>query len=154
MRTLIVVAVVLLPGRAPAQQDVLGPGARVRVEAPQLFNGRTVGTIMSNTADSLVVAVPDRAEVVRYYSAPRSSFTQIEVSEGRSRAKGARRGGIVGLVLGLGLSAAIAANLQTDAGESAEIGLYIAFAAPGVMSFVGSSLGFLIRMERWTVVAP
>jgi hypothetical protein len=109
---------------------------------------------MSTTADSLIVAVPHRAEVVRYYSAPRSSFTNIEVSEGRSRAKGARRGALVGLVLGVGLAAAIAVDLQNNAGEGAEIGILMAFAAPGVVSFVGSTLGFVIGVERWTEVAP
>jgi hypothetical protein len=158
MRTLIVVAIVCLRATAQAQQDAIGPGARVRVEVPHLFTGRAVGTIMSRTIDTIVVAVPrrgpapERSSVVRYYAAPQTAFTRIEVSEGRSRALGAGRGALVGLVLGLALSTAIMSEVENNPGEGAEIGVIMALSAPWVVSFVGAGFGFLLGAERWVRV--
>ena len=71
-----------------AQLTEVQPGARVRVEAPGIVAGRYVGTVLTRTADTVVVGNPHAVPL----RIPFARITAIEISRGKSRTEGAISG--------------------------------------------------------------
>src|SRR4051812_17322840 len=90
MRTLSVafLLVVSLVGRTHAQGTEVRPGVRLRITAPGVVADRMVGTLLSRSADTLVIGGPDIAPL----SIPLNRVTALEISRGNSRSQGALRG--------------------------------------------------------------
>lgn len=153
-----IVAAVLVPTTATAQHSALAPGARVRVQAPQLFPGRAIGSIMSVDSDSARIAVPvhgvrpDTPEAVRYYWI-RPSTNRVEVSQGRSRFGAMRRGAWVGLAAGALVATIVGIHESTDIdrggtdGEEMMVIILPLFAAS--TGVIGGALGAFFTIERW-----
>jgi hypothetical protein len=88
----------------------LAPGARVRIRAPGIVAGRYTGTVLSRTADTLVVASSAAAAA----RVPVSSLTSVEVSRGKSRSRGVLKGIAWGAPIGLAVGLLAAASLSSD----------------------------------------
>ena len=71
-----------------AQVSELTVGARLRVRAPDAVAGRLTGVVVARTADSLTLTRSNAAPV----AIPLVSLTEVEVSRGRSRSRGALKG--------------------------------------------------------------
>jgi hypothetical protein len=76
----------------------LTPGTRIRIQAPEVFSGKVVGTVNAVDADSVTVDVPGRPEPV---SVLRAKIARLDVSEGpRSRGVDAAIGAGIGAGIG------------------------------------------------------
>ncbi len=141
-------------------QDVLAPGARLRLTAPAIARERMVGRLISEDADSL------RLEVgTGVITLPRESVTKVEISHSRSRrAHGARLGLLVGAVAGAALGYAMGED-QKDAvpfctlGGCATLGPFwlnkpASAAAVGIFfGAVGAGVGALVSPgEKWASI--
>ena len=142
----LVVLLVLPVASASAQPlSELAPGARVRVQAPGIVAGRYTGTVLSRTADTLVVASSAAAAV----RVPIAALTSVEVSRGRSRSRGALKGvawgAPIGLAVGLLLGAAASGDEFADGGSRSE------FVAASIFSGAlwGVIIGAIAGSERW-----
>jgi hypothetical protein len=135
----------LQPVVAQAQPlSEVAPGARVRIRAPGVVAGRYVGTVLSRTPDTLVVAGSSASSV----RVPLSSLTSVEVSRGSSRARGAGKGALWGGGIGLGvgfLAAAAGSSDDYDGGSDGEL------VASGLFGGVvwGVIIGAIVGSERW-----
>ena len=87
-RLRLILPICLIAAQARAQSTELRPGAKIRVIAPGIVAGRLEGTLLSRTRDSLTIGSPDNAPL----SIPLAGITSVEVSHGKSRAKGALKG--------------------------------------------------------------
>jgi hypothetical protein len=121
----------------------LPPGTRVRVEAPNAFNGKLIGTVTSMTNDAVTLEVPDHAAPV---SVERAKITQMEVSNGlHSRwfyaLIGAGIGAAAGALIGSGSSAHPGDYMTRDGvmGQDALLGL-------GLGALIGAAIP---PSERW-----
>ena len=147
---------VLLAPRARAQLGEVQPGARVRIQAPGIVAGRYAGTVLSRTADTLVLGSPNTAPV----QVPVVRITSAEVSRGSSRSLGALQGLKWGVPIGLAIGVIAAAgsdnpdNLycsgfdncgQSDGAFRARV------ITAGVIggAFWGAAIGALVGRERW-----
>jgi len=96
--------VLLLAGQAGAQLRELQPGARVRVTAPAVLGGKLEGMIIGRRGDTLSIVSHDAAPV----DIPISALSRVEISRGKSRAAGAKKGFLWGLAIGLPVGLATA----------------------------------------------
>lgn len=146
---LIVLLVVNATAPARAQFTEVQPGVRVRLEAPGIVAGRYVATVLSRTADSMVVGLPNATPV----RVPISSITGLEVSRGSSRMLGAQRGIVWGVPIGLAaglLTYAVAPecircnpdDLNPRSGE------FIVWSAVSGVVY-GAAIGALVGREKW-----
>jgi hypothetical protein len=71
-----------------AQLPEVQPGARVRVEVPTIEKGKFAATVLSRTADTLVLATESLVPV----RIPLGLISSLEISRGTSHADGATRG--------------------------------------------------------------
>jgi hypothetical protein len=157
-RLMLMLATLCIPAEAWGQFRGLPAGSRVRVEAPELFRGRRVGTIMENMRDSMVFAVPvpgarpDSAGAVRRYVLNGANVERVELSRGWSRWRAAERGVQVGVSLGLAYTAvgAAVATPKVPATIVAAFGFVVA-ASAGV---VGGIVGSIFMIEQWWLVQP
>jgi hypothetical protein len=131
---------------AGAQLTELQPGARVRVTAPGAIAGRLDVTVISRTADTLVIASPSLASV----PVPISRITSLEVSRGSSRVAGALYGAMWGGAIGVGLgllteSSYGCSDCYYDNGSRGEwvIAGGIAYGS------IGAVIGAIAGRERW-----
>ena len=145
-----VLLLALLPlATADAQPlSELAPGARVRIRAPGIVAGRYTGTVLSRTADTLVVASSAAASV----RAPISSLTSVEVSRGKSRSRGALKGIAWGAPIGLGAGLLTAAALSSDPDygglDGVSKGEFVGQALVGGAIW-GAIIGAIVGSERW-----
>jgi hypothetical protein len=141
-----------LATRADAQSDSLVPGQRVRLVAPGAVAGRVEGTVLQRPTDTLVVGRRDGVSL----RVPLRAITDLQLSRGESRGRGALRGaklgasivGGAGLVLTLpALTGADSVNTRSDA---------VSFTAQSVLSGAlwGALIGAFVPAERWAHVAP
>lgn len=146
---LIVLLVVTVTAPAHAQFTEVQPGVRVRLEAPGIVAGRYVATVLSRTADSIIVGMPNATPV----RVPIASITGIEISRGSSRMVGAQRGIVWGVPIGL------AAGLLTYAATPActrcnpddlnpHSGAFIVWSAVSGVVY-GAAIGALVGREKW-----
>jgi hypothetical protein len=90
----------------------LTPGTRIRIQAPEVFPGKVVGTVNALSADSLTIQVPGRSEPV---SVLRDKIARLEVSDGpRSRGVDAA----IGAGIGAGIGAVGGAVADSGKGQS------------------------------------
>lgn len=157
MRTLHIAILLLAPCIAAQAQGVIRPGAKVRIEAPGIVAGRTEGTILSATADSLVIAGPALAPL----AVSRAMVSSIEVSGGRDRWMGTKKGTVIGAGWGLGLGMIVAMTAENCTGSSTPrsctpLSSNDRTAIMGVMTYVGAFYGAIIGAiagrESWTAV--
>lgn len=87
----------------------LVPGARVRVSALTVPYGKMIGTVISLTADTLVI---ENENLLYSIAVPISSVSKLEVSRGQKSAagKGAGIGFVVGAVIGAAIGVGLGAN--------------------------------------------
>ena len=140
----------------PAQGTELRPGVRVRFDAPGVVAPGFVGTIISSTPDSLVVATREGTQV----RVPTRALTRLEVSRGESRSLGAGKGALwgVGILGGGGVIVAMTArkHVVEDFGQSrhderldGDEQLAVAAAFAGAGAFYGAIIGAIVGAERW-----
>jgi hypothetical protein len=136
-----------LIAQTPAPLDEMQPGARVRVTAPGIVTGRYVGTVLARSGDTLTIGRASGLPV----AVPTSRITSVEISRGKSRSAGAKRGVAWGVPIGLAAGFAFATvpdpencYCNTDRNRNADVVL-------GVVSGVlwGAGIGALIGRERW-----
>lgn len=149
----ILLALVAAPAPSAAAQSAeprlaeVQPGSRVRVVAPGMLAGRYVATVITRTADSLVLAAPNTVPI----RLPLAAITSIEISRGSSRWLGAQRGMAIGTPIGLGLGLLLAAAAADCHNCSAAASNRGAWFANGLLSgvFYGAAIGALVGRERW-----
>lgn len=155
LRLTLLLLVALAP-TSRAQLAEVQPGSRVRIQAPGIVAGKYVGTVLSRTADTLVLGSSNAAPV----QVPVARITSAEVSRGSSRGLGALQGLKWGVPIGLGLGVIAAAGSsnpdnvycsgfdncgQSDAAFRARV------ITAGVVggAFWGAAIGALVGRERW-----
>lgn len=122
-----ILAALLMPLPTFAQPTPLAPGVRVRVQAPELFRGRAIGSVLDVDGDSARIAIPargvppDSGAAVNYYWL-KPAENRIEVSRGRSRFAAMRRGAWVGLGAGALTAAALAYHESTKVSRPGDDG--------------------------------
>jgi hypothetical protein len=150
-------AVLLLSATAAglsAQQSPppLDPGTRVRVTFRDPDSTRVTGSFVH--VDHRIVSITERAagERVRDWR----SVRLLEVSQGRSRAHGARRGGTMGAFVGsaLGIIAGAVGALElyrlTDGRLRTEGSMALGAVGLGTLGgTLGAGVGALFTRERW-----
>lgn len=132
---------------APAMYPEALPGARVRIAAPGVLAGRYVGTVLSRSADTIVVANSAGAQV----RVPVTSMSSIEVSRGKSRMAGFTRGIAWGAPIGAGfglLSMSAVDGTDQGDGETWGQGEWVAYSALSGAIW-GGLIGAIVGRERW-----
>ena len=141
-----------LPRIAAAQFEELQPGSRVRVSAPGTVAGRLTGVVIARTRDSLTIA-PENHQVL---TLPVEALRSVEVSRGKDRLAGARRGSIWGAAAGVAMSATMPIDCDgqghgidcTNNGARPSQAVYYGRnALAGAV--VGAAIGALLGVERW-----
>jgi hypothetical protein len=147
-------ALFLLALAAPsgAQSAELVPGQKVRLVAPSVFAGRFQGTVLERRGDSIVVAKPGGVPTMVSFS----SIDAAQVSRGKSRARGARKGTLWGLGVGGGLAllVGIPAVTRAEANGTADsdITSYVVGQLVFGGAFWGAIIGTMVGSERWDPV--
>jgi hypothetical protein len=135
-----------------AQLSEAQPGARVRVMAPGIVAGKYEGTILTRTADTIVVGGPNAVPM----RIPFARIASLEISRGKSRADGAIAGIKWGapIMAATGAALAIAASSNDARCASCDpiniddgIAVTVVFALTGAI--YGAGIGALIGRERW-----
>ncbi|MDB4900028.1 MAG: hypothetical protein JWN53_1836, partial [Gemmatimonadetes bacterium] len=120
-----------------------------RVEAPGLIAGRAAATVLSRTADTLVIGSPSIAPL----AVPVARITSLELSRGSSRMEGAKRGLLWGVPIATGLGLLFAPSLRNcsstcrDASSTEKADMVLAFAFSGAVW--GAGIGAIVGRERW-----
>jgi hypothetical protein len=132
-----------------AQFAEVQPGARVRLSAPSALGQTLTGTVLARPHDSVTVARQGTLPVTIALADLRS----LEISEGKSRSAGAKRGAIIGgSILGvLGIVAAAAAesckpDVVFDCYEFSWSAVPLTIASGALY---GAGIGALIGREKW-----
>lgn len=142
LAALLVLAALPTPARGQALGE-LQPGARVRLRAPPVVAGRLTGTVIGRTGDTLVVA----GEKVGQVRVPVRALSRIEVSRGKSHARGAIAGTMWGGGIGLALGVLMAAA-PADSADDVSRGEYVLWSTVSG-ALVGLPVGAVIGRERW-----
>ena len=139
---------------AHAQLTEVRPGARVRIEAPDVDASQIVGTVVLRSGDVLRV----RRSNTELLTIPASRIASIEVSRGKTHSRGARNGAIVGTAWGAVLGLVTIGGAKTCSGP-ADARMCGLAQPPDVAAWVGYSMvsgavvgtivGALVRSERW-----
>lgn len=143
-------------GRCGAQTVGIVPGMRVRVSTDALASVLE-GVVGNKRGDTLSVV---RAGAPPF-DLPLSAATRIDVSQGRSRLDGAKRGLLWGTGIGVVLGALNAFVQSQRASDSACTGA-LCDAAPGAIvanttvggAALGAAIGAILGRERWKQVSP
>lgn len=157
--TVLVAGMCVLATAAQAQGRLLElqPGTKVRVTAPPLLGGRLEAVIGSRSADSLTFVRSGSNSL----TLPISALETVQVSRGKSRLAGAKRGAIWGAGIGAALGLLAIWGSDTDpsgcvyAGGSfydpcsspTKGGLFAAGLIGGTLW--GTGIGALVGRERW-----
>lgn len=145
-------ALTILPAATPLRAQQSAPpieiraGSRVRLDAPGVVGKRLVGTVISQTRDTLKVESDAAATI----AVPVDRITRLEVSRGNSRSAGAVHGMKWGVPIGLGTGVLLVSfsdecktcSRQPSAGEG--IGTVTAMGA-----IVGAIAGAIAQHESW-----
>lgn len=132
---------------AEAQLAELQPGTRVRVRGADIA-GRLQGVVLTRVGDSLTIARPSGPPLPSTIG----TLSQVEISRGKSRGRGALRGLIWGAGIGavFGLIPVDDAECDRDpsaygCGSRAESMVLSALGG----SMIGVPIGAIIGVERW-----
>ena len=141
-----VIAGMLLIGFSSANaQDALREGARVRVDIRD--GARTIeGSLRQATPDSLIVFRPQGVHRIA-----RVEIVTVDVQQGRSHARGAGRGALIGLAAGTVLG--LVAEASRDPYDEGLGYPPLHIAIPAVYgALAGTALGAIIGADRWVAV--
>jgi len=151
----LVATVALLAPSAPLRAQQSAPpieirsGSRVRLEAPGVVARRTVGNVISRTADTLTIAGFDSPPV----AVPIAGITRLDVSRGDSRVAGALHGIKWGAPIGLGLGALMVALADDCRTCSNQPSAGAAIADLGIAGAgIGAIAGAIAQHEQWSPV--
>jgi len=149
LATMLVCAVRLLPAQStaiPVELQELQPGARIRFAAPSVLVERRAAMVLGRAQDTVTVGGDFPATRV-----PIAALTSLEVSRGRSRARGAVRGlrwGVpFGTLLGLALASTASGCSNCESTGAAAVSAFGWGALGGVV--YGAGVGALFPVERW-----
>jgi hypothetical protein len=151
IRTHLIGAVVLgvLPIHLRAQSPSSPPlaiGERVRLEIADSAR-RITGTVVARQGDT--VAINPRGAATNILVAAKS-IDRYEVSAGRERGRGARRGALVGGALAIGLITVVAIDAANHPQQDVMIPWQIAVLPPAVViTGLGAGVGAIVAPERW-----
>jgi hypothetical protein len=120
------------------------PGARVRITAPGVLDERLDATVIRRTPDSLIVATPSTVE----YSVALSSLSAIERFDGKSGKEGAKRGFVIGALIGLPLVLFVPTDEKCHVGCAVGIAAYV----DAVYGGTGAAIGAGVGADRWTSI--
>jgi hypothetical protein len=130
----------------PLAAQVPHPGIGVRVRAPGVLFERFQGVYLGRSGDTLLVGNDERGPV----RIPMSAVTQLDISRGRSRWKGALSGALWGGAVGLAFGAVVAAADTTDDVSASEaLGIMV---AGGVE--LGAIIGVIVGRRVWVPAQP
>ncbi len=131
--------------QSPSTTSPLTPGARVRVTVREPIDGKrtVVGPLRTFDSQMLTLTTEGSADQV---SLSRSGITRIEISRGRRSQ--ARRGILLGAVLGLAVVALKDVGCGADCAASNPSAAFVAGAVAGG-ALAGAGVGTLMRSERW-----
>lgn len=139
MKESLLILMCVLPAVAAAQLPAVAVGSRVRIESSEM--GRVKGTLLAQSADSLIV------ESWRDGRTPIStkSISRFSTSLGRSHSQGAKKGFgygavILGGVIGAGIGALIGSESWADV--RTVLPRVSVQAAPGQIRGLGLAIGF------------
>ena len=146
-RSLLFILSCCVPASIAGQATAIPLGARVQVETHD--EASITGTLMSQTEDSVIVATPEAPRVVASWE----SVARVQVSDGRTRTRGAVRGMKVGAAVGGGIIA-ITFGVAFLGARDANVGDLFAYVGSGAVvgAVYGAAIGSLVRAERWTTV--
>lgn len=119
-------------------------GARVRITAPGVLADRLDATIIRRTPDSLVVATQEALE----YSVALASVREIDRFDGRSGKQGAKKGFLIGALIGLPFVLLV----PTDATCHVACAVGIAAYVDATYGGIGAAIGAAVGADRWTTV--
>jgi hypothetical protein len=132
------------PHRAPGQRVTEAlVGSRVRLETTN--GAQAIGTIVSVDADSIRLESNRQNSPI---SLPRADVLSYDVSAGRERGRGAKRGAIVGGGLGLAL---VVASLRNDTATVHRRDSDLRQSVPIAVGItaLGAGIGAALAPERW-----
>ena len=141
MRTLLlpILAMFLVPTEARSE-EILSPGARVRITAPSAGKP-SKGRLVSFDDQALIVVFDGGAAPSRI---PREAVERIQVAK-RSRALGVLRGAGIGAAAGFA-GGALGARIFSDEPEGAGVAAFI-YGSLGTV--VGAAVGAALPVQRW-----
>ena len=143
-----------------AQLPEVQPGARVRVEAPGIVDGKFTAAVLSRTADTLVLGT---GSVVPIHI-PVGLISSLAISRGTSHADGARHGmkwgaSIMGALSGVGVITAgrrepcptDRAKLWNEACGPLSVGEVVGSTAFLMLvgGVIGAPIGAIVGREHW-----
>jgi di/tricarboxylate transporter len=137
---ILVVIVSTVASTAGAQVPELQRGMRVRVDASQAIGRKIIGTLMSQSGDTLGIASSSRS----WHWVQTSEIRRIDVSRGNSSVQGA----LMGVFIGGIAPALITLAIPKKAARNLELTIAI---AGGVL---GGAVGFALGTESWKRVYP
>ena len=145
------VALLLSPVVAWSQEPpAFVPGSRIRItEREAGTNGRRTGTVVTASADTVVLTLDSGGETATFSLA---RISELEVSQGRHGHLAAGVG--VGLLAGAGIGALLGAVFAPEGTEEG-VGMYAAFGAAvgaGAGLLLGGIAGASHKTERWEAV--
>ncbi len=142
-------------GTLGAQVADVSPGARIRFRAPPVVATRVTGTVLERHADTLLVG-PEKGSPFRVTL---GALTTLDLSQGKSRAEGAKVGALWSVGFYAIYAIAIASSgdscdgstpcTNTNAPKAGEL---VAFTVVGAIP--GAVIGALIGREKWERVVP
>jgi hypothetical protein len=152
----ILVSLLLLPAGARAQdspEGALTVGSKVRFDAPSAIRGTVQGTVMQMDDTYLLVSTESHTP----FKVARQAITRLEVTVGRQRR--ARKGLIVGAIVGAAMVAVIAASSvesfcspgQTLEQCRTDRSTVLAVGIP-VTALEGALVGHFVKTDRWSSV--
>jgi hypothetical protein len=141
----------LFAAAAGAQVPALATGSRLKIE---LTNHRRVeGTLLSQTADSLVIA----ADGARITPLPSSGVGRVKSTLGKSHGAGAIKGTKIGLVVGGAFGALLGLAVMNDDSYTYDFdknAAPVVFGAVGAVegAFYGVIIGAIAGAQDWKTV--
>ena len=135
-----------LEAQSPAQLPAISAGTRVRVDAPGIVTDHFVGTLLFPASDSLLLARDDGPPV----TIRSAQITSLEVSRGKSRARGAVMGLLVGAPIGVAVGMLFSREPEVvingsprknQQNDTRDMGM----AGAGIGLIIGGAIG----RERW-----
>jgi hypothetical protein len=143
MRQLALLLILAVPVGVHAQTIVVQPGTRVRFTPPDTLSGRVIGTVMSRSADSIVIATPAAMQ----YRMALKSVPSLDVSLGKSRSAGAKTGFKWGAGIGGSIGVGFIAAREVVTIDPIAV-LFVGTLA-GLYGGVGAGIGAIVAGEKW-----
>ena len=129
-----------------AMRELQGP--KVRLKAPSIMSGWTIGRFAGSTANTLEILSKRGYERVLI-----SSIETLEVSLGRHR--NTKKGMAIGLLVGVALGVWAEASDSSKGYEMEELlDAYAVLVGVPAATLVGTLIGAAIETERWVDVSP